>query len=139
MNYAKFVDKLMDHERLIVDPRVIHDILAINSEAGELANAYIKNVGYGQPLDKENVKEELGDLLFFIQDLCNIYGWTILQLIAENITKLEERYPDGEWTPKAAKDRADKEPPQKKGEPMDVEFQKLLDQIVKCKGLMEKI
>jgi len=108
MKYHKFVDKLMSHERSKEELRILHSILAINSEAGELANAYIKKLGYNQRLDLKNVEEELGDILFFIQDLCSCYGWSIGGLIARNMDKLEKRYPGGVWTPKAAKQRADK-------------------------------
>jgi NTP pyrophosphatase (non-canonical NTP hydrolase) len=111
-DYADFVDKLMTHGRVVPDARVMHNILAINSEAGELADAYVRQVGYTELLDQDNVKEELGDILFFVQDLCNIYGWTMGGVIAGNMNKLEKRYPNGEWTPKAAKERADKKPPQ---------------------------
>jgi NTP pyrophosphatase (non-canonical NTP hydrolase) len=119
MEYSEFVNKLMTHGRVIPDARIMHNVLAINSEAGELANAFIKQVGYTQPLNKKNVKEELGDLLFFIQDLCNIYGWSIMDLVRENTEKLILRYPTGEWTPEAAEKRADKEPPQKRDSYVD--------------------
>jgi hypothetical protein len=59
--------------------------------------------------------EELGDILFFIHDLCNIYGWTVHELIYKNREKLEKRYPNGEWTPQRAKDRADKQKPPRGG------------------------
>ena len=118
MTYEKFVDKLMTHERHpVTNPsyqRALHSALALNSEAGELANAYIKNFGYNQQLNVANVKEELGDLLFFIQDMCNLYGWSIPELIKGNHEKLLLRYPEGKWNKEAAKKRADKEPPQEK-------------------------
>jgi len=47
-----------------------HAILGIITELGELADCYKKYFAYGQPLDKENVCEELGDLIFYVVFFC---------------------------------------------------------------------
>jgi len=107
-NYERQVSKLMDHKRTQVPLHVLHAVLALNSEAGELANAYIRHLGYNEMLDIDNVYEELGDLLFFITYLANYYGGSLDRLIVANSAKLKKRYPHGYWTPKAAKERADK-------------------------------
>lgn len=45
---------------------VLHCLLGISSELGELESALKKHIGYGKELDLVNVKEEIGDLLYFI-------------------------------------------------------------------------
>lgn len=48
-----------------VDPQ-LHFILGYIGELGELFDAIKKHKIYGQDLDKENVLEELGDLLYYV-------------------------------------------------------------------------
>lgn len=85
----------------------LHAAVGISGEAGELLDAVKKNWAYNKPLDVENVAEELGDLLFYVQllmILCNLDIDTILQM---NVTKLQKRYPNG-YSDAAAQLRADK-------------------------------
>ena len=43
-----------------------HLYCGLLDEIGELASAYKKHVGYGKELDLVNVKEELGDIFYFL-------------------------------------------------------------------------
>lgn len=43
-----------------------HLYCGLLDEIGELASAYKKNIGYGKELDLINVKEELGDIFYFL-------------------------------------------------------------------------
>lgn len=43
-----------------------HLYCGLLDEIGELASAYKKHVGYGKELDLVNIKEELGDILYFL-------------------------------------------------------------------------
>ena len=105
--YKGFVYNLSTHEGGKANSFLLHMILGIVTEAGELADAVKHVVGYNQMLDQKNVKEEMGDLLFYMQGVCNFYGWEINELMVENMEKLNERYPSG-WTQKDAIDRKDK-------------------------------
>ena len=73
-------------------------------------DAVAKHIIYERPLDEANVKEEIGDALFYLQGLCNELGWTLEECIQENMEKLTRRYPQG-YTNKDAQARADKQPP----------------------------
>lgn len=79
----------------------------IAGEAGELQDALKKHLDYGQPLDVDNVEEEIGDLLFYTSKLASLCGLTLESCILANREKLEKRYPDG-FSVEAAKERADK-------------------------------
>lgn len=46
---------------------LIHGIAGIRSEIGEMIDAYKKALVYGKPLDKTNLLEEIGDVIWFIQ------------------------------------------------------------------------
>ena len=110
-DYADFVFDLLNHKHQNVDDRLTHIILGIVTESGEIADILRKTIGYLQDFDHVNAKEEIGDLMFYIVALCKLQGYSLGDIIDNNREKLEKRYPNG-WTPQAAKDRADKNPPQ---------------------------
>lgn len=102
-------------KRLFVKPdsdveKMVHAVLGVSGEAGELVDAIKKHWIYEKPLDKENVLEECGDLLFYLDRILDLCGYTIEDAIEHNIEKLRVRYPEG-YTDQAARDRADKNSP----------------------------
>jgi NTP pyrophosphatase (non-canonical NTP hydrolase) len=112
------VNRMMNEEfenhvgRLFVKPadttgRMVHAAMGIAGEAGEVVDAVKKTWIYGKELDRENVLEECGDLLFYISALLAETGFTIEDAMAHNMEKLAKRYPIG-YTDKAAIERADK-------------------------------
>ena len=72
----------------------IHMVLGMQTEAAEIADAYKKTIAYKKELDLVNVKEELGDLLWYIANMCNIHGWDLRDIMQTNIDKLKARYPE---------------------------------------------
>lgn len=88
-------------------PELMHAQLGITSEAGEFADAMKKFLIYGRPLDKLNLKEELGDLLWYIDLASRALGITIEELREQNIAKLKLRYPES-FNEKDALERKDK-------------------------------
>lgn len=87
---------------------LLHAAIGIAGEAGELLDAVRKHVFDGQPLDRENVIEELGDLGFFIEAFFQIIGVTRVEIDAYNMAKLFERYKDG-YSDQQAIERKDKQ------------------------------
>lgn len=100
------------------DAHLIHMVLGICGEAGELLDAIKKTVIYQKPLDDENVIEELGDLEFFLSGLRTALGIERADCLQANITKLEIRYPDATYSDKDAQDRADKSTDQADAAPL---------------------
>ena len=99
-------------QRLFVKPedetlRLVHAAIGIAGEAGEVVDAVKKHWVYGKPLDKENVLEECGDILFYVSACLNLCGYTLNDAYAHNVAKLSKRYPEG-YTDSAAIARADK-------------------------------
>jgi NTP pyrophosphatase (non-canonical NTP hydrolase) len=86
-----------------------HMAMGVASEGGELLDAVKKWVMYNKPLDLENVKEELGDLEFFMEGVRQITGITREQTLEHNYAKLGKRYRDHKYTDQQAHDRADKQ------------------------------
>jgi NTP pyrophosphatase (non-canonical NTP hydrolase) len=71
----------------------LHMTLGLVTEAAELADVYKKKLAYGKEVDEVNVKEEIGDLMFYIVNMCTINGWDIRDILETNVNKLLIRYP----------------------------------------------
>ena len=74
--------------------RLLHYTLGLAGESGEIVDAVKKHVQYGAELDKVNIKEEIGDCLWFIANLCRLFDWSMEEIMQLNIDKLKLRYPD---------------------------------------------
>ena len=85
----------------------LHAAIGIAGEAGEVLDAVKKAWAYGKPLDTDNLKEELGDILFYVQAMANTLDCTLQDLMDANVAKLAKRYPDGVFTQKHAVARLD--------------------------------
>ena len=92
------------------DAHLLHMVVGISGEAGELLDAIKKKVIYRKPLDRENVLEELGDLEFYLEGIRQGLGITREQCLEANIAKLSKRYEGLNYTDHAAQERADKKP-----------------------------
>ena len=73
--------------------RILHSIIGLMGEVGEMASAFERHVYYGHELDVVNLKEELGDLMWRVAQQCNALGITIEQVCDSNTAKLRKRYP----------------------------------------------
>jgi NTP pyrophosphatase (non-canonical NTP hydrolase) len=91
--------------------RLMHAVMGLAGEVGEVTDAVKKSVLYNKPLDVQNVKEEAGDILWYMSLLLDQVGSSFEEVMQMNHDKLEKRYPSG-FTEKAAVARADKEPGQ---------------------------
>lgn len=96
-------------ERLLTDDagRLIHAAMGISGEAGELIDAVKKHIMYGKALDVDNIKEELGDSLWYMALMLDLIGSSFEEVMALNHDKLEKRFPGG-FTEKLAQERLDK-------------------------------
>ena len=81
-------------ERAANNARGIHYALGLVTESGEIADASKKHVAYGSGLDVTNIKEEIGDLLFYVARYMELYGWTFEEVMQLNTDKLKARYPE---------------------------------------------
>jgi len=113
LDHADLVAKLAKPGQEIADnidaneAHLIHMVLGISGEAGELLDAVKKSAIYKKTLDRPNVIEELGDLEFYMQGLRSALGITREDTLRHNISKLTKRYGD-KYSNQAAQARADK-------------------------------
>jgi NTP pyrophosphatase (non-canonical NTP hydrolase) len=87
---------------------MLHMIMGVSGEAGELLDAIKKAVIYNKPLDIENVIEELGDIEFYLEGLRQGLGIEREETLVANVKKLSVRYEAGSYSDTAAQTRADK-------------------------------
>jgi NTP pyrophosphatase (non-canonical NTP hydrolase) len=91
---------------------LIHMILGISGEAGELLDTVKKHAVYQKELDITNIMEELGDIEYYLEGFRQILGINREEVLAGNIEKLRARYESvtGElaYSDDAAIARADK-------------------------------
>lgn len=83
------------------DMTSIHMILGMVTEVAELADVYKKHLAYKKFKDMVNIKEELGDLMWYIAGFCKMNNINIHEVLQTNINKLKARYPD-KFTEEAA-------------------------------------
>lgn len=74
--------------------KVQHARDGITSENGEIAGLFQKTY-QGHMLDASHLRSEVGDLLWFVAELCTAMNWRMADVMRMNIEKLKKRYPDG--------------------------------------------
>lgn len=76
--------------------------LGVAGEAGDLAGC-IKKTYFHKNDQKEGVRENIGDVMWYLIAICDFYSWELEDILDENIEKLAKRYPEGKFTYKHAK------------------------------------
>ena len=79
-----------DHHSMLVN-----GALGITGESGECADIVKKTVYQGHKLDTKHLKEELGDVCWYIALLATAIDVDLSDVLESNINKLKKRYPDG--------------------------------------------
>ena len=82
----------------------LHMVLGISTEAGELLDVFKKNFAYRKEIDWVNVREEIGDLMWYISNFCTINNLDFEDILLKNVEKLKVRYPE-KFTEHDAKNR----------------------------------
>lgn len=92
------------------DARKVNAALGLAGEAGELVDEACKGLAvhagsvadmvkketfHAVPADVYKIRLEVGDVLWYLNQLCYAYGLTLGECATANIEKLRKRYPDG--------------------------------------------
>ncbi len=86
---------------------ILWNSTGIAGEAGELSESIKHGIFHRHGLDLNNIKEELGDLMWYVAALCTKLGFNLSDVMKGNISKLKRRYPNG-YSIEDSKNRADK-------------------------------
>lgn len=74
---------------------IANGAMGLCGEAGEVIDLIKKWAFQGHRLRKQDIEEELGDVLWYAAILCEGIGATMEEVMQKNIEKLKRRYPDG--------------------------------------------
>lgn len=80
--------------KLSTKEQEMHALHGMSGEVGEIHSLYQK-VYQGHEMDAEHLKKEVGDLLWFIAELCSAKCWSLENIMQLNIDKLKARFPEG--------------------------------------------
>ena len=83
---------------------LLHASMGLVTEAGEFQDMLKKHVFYGKPLDEVNLKEEIGDLLWYCAIALEALDTDFEAVMQTNIDKLKARYPE-KFTEQKAENR----------------------------------
>ena len=75
--------------------KLINGCLGLAGESGEVLDIIKKALYQGHKMDIEKIAEELGDVLWYIAEICAALGVDMDEVAERNIAKLMTRYPDG--------------------------------------------
>ena len=78
--------------------RLLTGGIGICSEGGELLDLVKKLLFQGKeptPELRKKIKLELGDVMWYVQQVLIWGGWSLNEVLAENTKKLSGRYPEG--------------------------------------------
>lgn len=102
-NHNALVARLNELDALGADmPRLLTAGIGLASEGGEFDEIVKKIVFQGKEYNADNIfhmKRELGDIIWYWMQACMALDLDPNEVIAENVTKLEARYPGGHFDP----------------------------------------
>ena len=116
LEYLRFVDAVTSDESKVASQfiartaqlqaegckveRLLTAAIGINAEGGEFLEIVKKIAFQGKPYDEASInhlKIELGDVLWYVAQACMALDVSLDDVIAQNITKLAARYPEGHF------------------------------------------
>ena len=89
-DYNKVIERLQDKDTV----KILHAVMGMVTEAGELMDAVKRHLIYGKPIDFINLMEENGDSFWYQALLAKVIGHDFESTWEKNIKKLSARFPD---------------------------------------------
>jgi NTP pyrophosphatase (non-canonical NTP hydrolase) len=84
--------------------------IGLASEGGEFNEIVKKMLFQGKPFNEDNrfhLMRELGDIMWYWTNACRALGYDPNEVVAENVRKLESRYPGGAFDAYYSENRKD--------------------------------
>ena len=81
--------------------------LGLTGETGDIAGCIKKTFVHDND-QREGIKENLGDALWYMAMMCTFFNWDMEEVLNQNIEKLKARYPKGKFTIEDAKRKGDR-------------------------------
>jgi NTP pyrophosphatase (non-canonical NTP hydrolase) len=92
--YQSLASRTSRHDRPLPS-RLSNAALGLAGEAGEAVELLKKHLHHEHALDTDRLQKELGDVLWYLAELCSLTGIELDAVAEGNIAKLRARYPEG--------------------------------------------
>ena len=89
--------------------RLLHASMGLCTEAGEFQSILKRSTFYYADLNKTELLEELGDILWYVALACDVMDVSLDEVMSKNIRKLRFRYPEVFSSLRAIKRNVEKE------------------------------
>ena len=86
-------------------PNVLYAAIGMCGEAGEVSELVKKYAYHEHTIDTEHLARELGDVLWYVTYMANLFGYSLGEIMAMNQEKLAKRYPDGKFDAERSRNR----------------------------------
>ena len=109
-NTRQLVRKLEELDSEVNIALLLTGVIGMASEGGELSEIVKKCVFQGKPLNEDTIfhmKRELGDIMWYWINACRALNLDPNDVVAENVHKLEARYPGGSFDVYYSENRKD--------------------------------
>ena len=83
------------NKELKKDDVLINSVMGLCGESGEAIDIVKKWFAQGHPLDKEHLREELGDIAWYLAEAAFALDMDLEDILKANLAKLAKRYPKG--------------------------------------------
>ena len=88
-NYSEISNRLVGQKEI----DLLHAALGMQTEAAEFSDMLKKAIFYGKTIDQVNLKEEIGDMLWYAALALRALNSDFESVMERNIDKLKSRYP----------------------------------------------
>lgn len=99
MTFKEYQELARRTSRFSCEPHIENNVLmaslGLSGEVGELLNYIKKGIFHGHNIDKEVLTEEIGDVLWYVAEMCSAYNIDMQYAGNVNLLKLRQRYPNG--------------------------------------------
>ena len=74
---------------------LVNGVMGLGGESGEVIDIVKKHLFQGHPLDKEKIIKELGDVMWYVAEVCEALDISLDEVMEGNIEKLQKRFKNG--------------------------------------------
>ena len=92
--YQKLAMKTVNPE-LTKKDMLVNGVMGLNGESGEVIDVVKKHMFQGHDLDVDKIKKELGDVMWYVAEVCEALDLSMDEVMEANIAKLANRFKNG--------------------------------------------
>jgi len=74
---------------------LVNGVMGLSGESGEVIDLVKKHLFQGHNLEKEKIMNELGDVMWYVAEICEAMDFSLDDVLEYNIEKLKKRFKDG--------------------------------------------